>query len=239
MKEEFKNISNLVDKIRGKDISYLSIAENLEHELLPELGLNDEYIHEFPESLHKHCGHGLRSWQYPNQFSKYLIHLSKLNIESYLEIGVRHGGTFIITVEYLNRFKPIKRALGIDIETCPLILEYRKELNPNADFWQIDSTSDKFASFCRYCDNIDLVLIDGDHFIDCVNCDYENINGFAKNIALHDISNEACMGVKEVWDRLKEEKHRYKITEFIEQYPEMSKENHFFFGMGLLENKVR
>jgi len=65
-----------------------------------------------PDELYQFCGRGLHYWQYPNQFSKYLVRLSQFKVESYLEIGVRHGGTFVITVEYLSRFHPLKCAIG-------------------------------------------------------------------------------------------------------------------------------
>jgi hypothetical protein len=34
------------------------------------------------------------------------VELASHRVENYLEIGVRHGGTFVITVEYLSRFHP-------------------------------------------------------------------------------------------------------------------------------------
>jgi hypothetical protein len=44
----------------------------LERRIL-ELGLDDEALAEFPPELHNRCGRGLRIWQYPVQFSKYLV----------------------------------------------------------------------------------------------------------------------------------------------------------------------
>jgi hypothetical protein len=41
-------------------------------------------LNEFPEILHIYCGKGIGIWQYPNQFSKYLNHILKHNIQSYL-----------------------------------------------------------------------------------------------------------------------------------------------------------
>src|SRR5690349_11748985 len=56
--------------IREMDQQQLSRPENIEA-LLLQLGLNDEAMHEIPESLHPYCGQGLRIWQYPNQYSRY------------------------------------------------------------------------------------------------------------------------------------------------------------------------
>src|SRR5438045_1902366 len=97
--EEMKMIDlSYIKLITEKDEKYLEDARLLETDLLPQLGLNNERLNEFPVALYEHTGNGLLYWQYPNQFSKYLVHLSKYKIESYFEIGVRHGGTFIITV---------------------------------------------------------------------------------------------------------------------------------------------
>src|ERR1700753_2886539 len=92
--------------------------------MLPFLGLNDEMIHEYPEELYPWCGYGLKSWQYPNQFAGYLRHLATLDIQTYAEIGARHGGTFIITVEYLKRFGTLRKAAAIDVQESANLHEY-------------------------------------------------------------------------------------------------------------------
>ncbi len=79
---------SLANSIREKGLDCLSDPKKLEFDLLPSLGLNNENLREFPEELYPYCGRGLLHWQYPNQFSKYLVLLSKLRIERYLEIGV-------------------------------------------------------------------------------------------------------------------------------------------------------
>ena len=114
--EKMKMIDlSYVKFIREKDEKYLRDAAMLENKLLPQLGINNERMDEFPPELYDHSGYGLLYWQYPNQFSKYLVQLSKYKIESYFEIGVRHAGTFVITVEYLQKFNKIKKAVGVDI----------------------------------------------------------------------------------------------------------------------------
>ena len=128
---------------RPIDLSYLRFIRNAKREeladaqwleaMLPRLGLNAEWLHQFPSFLYPHTGKGLRHWQYPNQFSRYLAHMAQYNIETYLEIGVRHGGTFVITVEYLNKFHPVQKAVGVDIRPCPGLLDYRKT-QPNVRF---------------------------------------------------------------------------------------------------------
>ena len=237
MMEEFKCLE-LVELIRSKDKDYLSDPSNLEKELLPELGFNDEFIQEYPNHIRKHCGKGLKSWQYPNQFSKYLVHLSKYKIESYLEIGVRHGGTFIITVEYLNKFHPIKKALAVDINECPVITEYNKSYNDKSQFWRTNSLLFKFGGFCNHCDGIDLTMIDGNHEKDVVISDFENAAKMSRMIAIHDMANDACPHVKKLWNDVKNDSSRYNYHEFTDQYSEFKKLKRNYFGMGLLESKV-
>ena len=66
-------------------------------QLLPTFGMNDEILNEMPAEFSEHFGKGVKFWQYPNQFAPYLKHLSTLKIDSYLEVGCRWGGTFILT----------------------------------------------------------------------------------------------------------------------------------------------
>ena len=226
----------LIRLIREKDKEYLSNSVKVESGLLTSLGLNNEFIHEYPSSLHGFCGVGLRSWQYPNQFSKYLVHLSKYKIESYMEVGVRHGGTFIITTEYLNKFHPIKKALAVDINPCPAVNQYRDKYNKSAEFWKINSQSFKFEGFCNHCNGIDLVMIDADHADLCIRKDFANVQKMAKIIALHDISNDACSAVSKLWKELKKDTNRYEVFEFVDQYPCFKGKN--YFGTGVLVSKL-
>src|SRR5207237_4022789 len=111
----------------------LARAEFMEA-LLPLLGLNDEGTSELPPELHAHLG-GLRIWQYPIQFGRYVAHLARLGVRSYLEIGLRHGGSFVATAEYLERFSPLAFAVGVDVIDSPSMAEYRR-INPKAQFWR-------------------------------------------------------------------------------------------------------
>jgi hypothetical protein len=97
-----KKLLAVVERIRNESIEKLSDPAYLEYRLLPELGLNDRHMHQYPEHLHRYCGIGIDSWQYPNQFSKYLCYLSRCEIQNYVEIGCHKGGTFIITCEWVH-----------------------------------------------------------------------------------------------------------------------------------------
>jgi hypothetical protein len=98
-----------IDLIREQSLELLSDPDEVKS-LILELGLTDDSAEEFPVSIKANCGRGLHIMQYPIQFNRYLIDLSKLKINSYLEVGVRHGGTFVTTVEYLNKFHPLNFA---------------------------------------------------------------------------------------------------------------------------------
>jgi hypothetical protein len=222
-----------VTLIRDQDSHYLSNSAKVEL-LMLSLGFNDEGLEEFPESLHPYCGQGLRIWQYPVQFSKYLVALSKLNITSYLELGVRHGGTFVTTVEYLQKFNPIKYAVGVDIIPCPSLLEY-KQINPYAEFAQINTQSNDFKQMLDCYEKFDLVLIDSFHEdVQCRN-EFLSVRNQANIIAFHDIANVNYPGVKKVWDEVKS-LGEYNCSEYTEQYEEIE---HSYMGIGVAVRKNR
>lgn len=97
--------------IRECDIDQLKSVQYVEN-LMLKLGLNSENLEEQPSIVKENTG-GLKIWQYPNQFSKYLTFLGTFDIKSYIEIGCRWGGTFILTVEYLKRLNDIEEALSL------------------------------------------------------------------------------------------------------------------------------
>lgn len=195
-------------------------------------------LHEFPPELYQYCGKGLFHWQYPNQFSKYLTYISKFNVESYMEIGVRWGGTFLITVEYLNKFHPIKKAIGFDIIDCPSIAKY-KELNDKVDYKKMYSNSEEFKEYINSQASFDLVLIDGDHSEKGCMDDFRTIKDKAKVLVFHDIASDVCPGVKNVWNTIKENyKEEYYFKEFKDQYESVRKTMGInFLGIGVAVKK--
>ncbi len=206
----------------------------LEHMLLPRLGLNDEVLREFPANLYKWCGRGLRSWQYPNQFSKYLVYLSQQNICSYAEIGVRHGGTFIITVEYLKRFATVDVAYAIDIESSHAMRAYTAN-HPQVRYDIGSSHTPEIVAVLK-SRNWDLVLIDGDHSeIGCC-ADFESVSQNARLVALHDIYSDSCPGVVSVWRHVCATVRREKIVEFVAQYEDVfDRTGAKFLGLGVVD----
>ena len=100
-------------------------------ELIKKLGFNGEGTEQQPELVKNNLG-GLFIWQYPNQFSKYLCMLRNYNIQSYMEIGCRWGGTFILTFEYLKFFNKMRLGAAVDIIDSPV--EYYCKMTHGAKF---------------------------------------------------------------------------------------------------------
>lgn len=220
-----------VDLIRNKDFKHLlDLAQMIS--LIAELGLNDESIAEFPLNMRSFCGQGLRIWQYPIQFGQYLIDLSQLDICSYMEIGVRHGGSFVATVEYLRRFNPIHRAIAVDIIPCPSLEAYR-HLQPATEFIQINSLSKEFEHMVAQQKPLDLVFIDSFQDEKQYMTEFDTIKSKAKYIAFHDIANIDHPGVKKFWENIKAS-GQYNCREYIDQYPGVLNS---YMGIGLVSLK--
>lgn len=237
------------EKLNPLDLSVINIISNtpvtrltnehfMETELLPRLGFNNENLHEFPEELYPFCGKGLLHWQYPNQFSGYLVLLAKLKPASYLEIGVRHGGTFIITLEYLKKFTPVRNAVAIDLAYPPSIPDYKK-INSAVSFYQMNSQLPVFGDLLMKEKHFDLVFIDGNHEEGACMNDFNKVKDYANMIALHDIASDACPGVKKIWFFIKTNfKNEYLFFEFTKQYESVTeKTRQSFFGIGLAVRK--
>ena len=184
--------------------------------------------------LHRSLGQGLRSWQYPVQLAPYLVLLSGLGIRRYLELGVEHGGTFVLTTEYLSRFDPIERAVAVDLNRLRSAHAYRR-LRPQARFAMVDSGSPEFRTLLGREGPFDLALIDGDHSEHAVRRDWETIRPHARVVAFHDIVDSLSPGVAAVWSEIRE-RHagEYEFHEFTRQYESVrAREGRTFLGLGV------
>lgn len=231
-KKEFILDLNKVQLIKNSSIQDLKNLRYVEN-LIINLGLNKELLDEQPEIVRNNGG-GLLIWQYPNQFSKYLLFLQKQKINSYLEIGCRWGGTFILTNEYLKKFNIIKKSVAIDLLDSP-VKNYCSN-NKETKFIKINSKSEKFKNYIKL-NFFDLILIDGDHSYEAVKSDYELIKDSSKIIVFHDVVNNNSPGTVKFWNEIKENKNYYSY-EFIEQYEEIyAHTGKKFLGLGLIIKK--
>jgi cephalosporin hydroxylase len=223
-----------IDLIQQSPKEYLTNFRYVE-KLIPKLGFNTEILREQP-SIVKENGGGLLIWQYPNQFSKYLCLLSTLNISSYLEIGCRWGGTFVLTTEYLKRFRHINKSVAVDIIDST-VTDYCS-INNNAQFIKMNSQSEEFENYIKN-NKFDLIFIDGDHSYSGVKNDFEKSANSGKVFVFHDIVNDACSGVSQFWNELKNQYSEvFDFFEFTEQYKEIyDATSQKFLGIGVAIKK--
>ncbi len=222
-----------IDLIKNSTIEQLKNQNHLES-LIIKLGLNNENSVELPKIVTENSG-GLLIWQYPNQFSKYLLLLQKQKINSYIEIGCRWGGTFVLTTEYLKMFNNINKSVAVDIIASP-VKDYC--INNNHLFIRINSQSNEFKRYISK-NMFDLIFIDGDHSYQGIKNDYEISKNSGKIFVFHDIVSDVCQGVVQFWNELKiYEKNNYDFFEFTEQYQEVwDNTNKKFLGIGVAIKK--
>ena len=223
-----------VQLIKESDLNDLKNSDYLEG-LIVNLGFNTEILREQPQIV-KDNGGGLLIWQYPNQFSKYLCLLNAQNVSSYIEIGCRWGGTFVLTNEYLKRFNNVTKSVAVDIIDSP-VLNYCM-LNNETQFIKVNSQSQEFAGYMKN-NKFDLIFIDGDHSYEGVKSDYEICKNSGKIYVFHDIVNSVCPGVVTFWNELKiNEQNAYDFYEFTEQYEDVWNDTHqTFLGIGVAIKK--
>jgi hypothetical protein len=213
----------------------------LEHVFIPELGLNDEALNEQPAELSQYFGKGLHLWQYPNQLSRYLVWLASnaTDISSYLEIGCRWGGTFILISEWLRKMSPrFKTAIAIDpVGLTPFIEEYFAALTDSKVtpiFSKQLSTSSAFAELVATL-KPELVFVDGDHTLKGALSDHLLARQYARIVVHHDITSQVCLDTTLLWRALREmEQPRFEVTEFTDQYNSVAGS---FLGIGVLKRR--
>lgn len=226
----------IIDLLRSSNLDDLRNHEYLEKVLLPKFGLDPFIDNFYPTDLRQFCGKGFMSCQMPNQLAKYLAFLSELNIDSYLEIGVAMGGTFIITLEYLRRFNPEVFGLAVDMNPPSENMIWYGEHSENCSYL-VANTTDLIAHNTIASRKWGLALIDGDHSEEGCWRDYTMVKEYARYVAFHDITNDVCPGVGAVWNRLTDSFPTSRYRQFTQQYSSFIKTTNYtnIMGLGVLE----
>ena len=201
---------------------------------LPTLGISADFAPVLPAPLRAHAGEGVEAGQYPNQFAPYLAFVGGLRISSYIEIGVDHGGTFLITTAYLNRRHPVERAVAVDRFEVPALRDGRSAAR-TTDVLKLDSASKRFARYLAEAGPFDLALIDADHSESRCRADFELLSRRARVIALHDIVGANTPGVRAVWKWIRTTRaSEYDLHEFTAQYAEVERAtSERYMGIGV------
>jgi hypothetical protein len=229
------SVDRAIDLIRAVPQSRCLDVDYLEHELIPALGLNNEQLQSQPTELAAHYGKGLHLWQYPNQLARFLVWLAfnANDMRSYMEVGCRWGGTFIVLTEWLRRIgAPLEFAVAVDpIAPTPFIKRYREAADFPVVYLQMLSTSRPFLDYARSA-KPEVVFIDGDHRMAGVMTDHANARKYAKIIVHHDISSDACRDTTLFWQYLKLTEDRFESVDFTQQYESVRGS---FLGIGALK----
>jgi hypothetical protein len=222
-----------------KNFDFKSASQKEIEEALPSFGMNNEYLSEMPKIFEPYFGWGIKFWQYPNQFSKLLCFLKDKEIDSYFEIGVRYGGTFIVINELLLKYQPFLESHALDVIPASDILDTYQKKYRDIRFWyhQLESQSPflferiEGGDFILPYKKLDLIFIDACHSYQCIKRDYYTALMFGpKYIIFHDIVNGGTKGAKMAWNEIK--RHHKKTYEFIDQYDGM---NGSYLGIGVVE----
>lgn len=240
-REHFSKIASNVDifmeQFQATPDNLLFDVDYLEKFVLEHIGLNNESLGELAPELKEYFGTGLYIWQNPKQFARYMLWLlnNAKNCASYLEIGSRWGGTFIVTCEVLRRINSnFKCAIAADlINKTPFIERYEaivKNKGVDIIYYKGSSTSDEFVKLAKET-KPDMSLIDGDHRIVGALQDHMLIRQLSKIIVHHDACADTCPETTLLWNSLKQLEVGMKFTEFFEQYPSLRGN---YFGIGVL-----
>ncbi|MGY3535115.1 hypothetical protein [Bradyrhizobium sp. USDA 4452] len=235
-------MSEAVVAIAGLSAAQRADVDFLEREFIPALGLNDESLREQPSELSASFGKGLHLWQYPSQLAPYLAWLSRnaSGISSFMEIGCRWGGMFILVSEWLrNSGAELRTIVALDpIDPTPFITTYFDLLRARAEiepvYLQAYSNAPDVSAYVD-CVKPDFVYIDGDHSLRGAMLDHLMVRSHARIIVHHDIHSQACPDTTLLWTALKQfEAPSFDTFEFTSQYPSV---NGSFLGIGAMKRR--
>ena len=234
-----KHTNNHVEKIKQNIAQYY--CDDLIQMDLPTLEnwIRNEAGSQQPDCFYCNTSGNLQLQQIPEEYSKFLNFIKDKKINSYLELGVGNGGSFLISSIFLQ--KTATRLHCVDSiaerdshvkqteEKIMSKINILKRLFTSKDIQFFNSTTDTF--FTRNNTMYDCIFIDADHTYDGVKNDYINAIKFINKggyIIFHDIANKGT-GVNELWEEIKNE---YLYTEFKHKYNEVDFYN---CGIGIIQ----
>jgi len=213
-----KKLSVALDRIAIAKLDDLRKVDFVES-LIRQIGLaNDKRnIYGDDEAYMNPVPRGL--WQIPRQLAEFAVFLSYQKIGSFLEIGTYTGYTFAFLMAYLARFNP--NLSGITVDVCDYGHHaYLKSVEPllkgRLDARFVIGRSRDFVTR-----GFDFCFIDGDHSLNGVRADFDNVGRNAKICAFHDI-NDAIVegwpgndgGVPRFWRQFKTWHNDWDFSEF-------------------------
>jgi hypothetical protein len=126
----------------------------------------------------------LQAVQEPTELAPFLVQLSKLEIQSYLEIGLFRGGLFFIVDSYLRACVPgFERSVGYDRENNVAGWREYKRRWPSTGLRIKPSEQMTLGDECFH-----LSMVDGDHSRSAVGRDFEKVRHNSRFVAFHDIA---------------------------------------------------
>ena len=220
----YMSIIQIIKKIQNNQDTSISGY----HNLILELGLNNEYLHEQPQELSEYFGKGLKLWQYPDQLATFANYISNIKVSSYLEIGCRYGGTFIFISEILKKNNQNINLYACDIIKMSPFLKQYIQIQP---FEYLQTESSKLD----LVESPEFVFIDGEHAYDFVKSDFNLFSDKkeTKYFMFHDIDSKSCPGTVQFWKEIQNDT-RFNTIEFCDQYGSV---NGHFLGIGLAIRK--
>lgn len=144
------------------------------------------------------------AWQTPIQFAAFLIHLSRAQVKTYLDIGCLTGYTITLAAAYLKRFG-LETVHAVDVvrkcneETQELWRHH--EIPITYSVWKAGLHGSEAQTILLPC--YDIAFIDGDHSYPCVKRDFTFMKSRARRICFHDINDRICTDVVAFWKELR------------------------------------
>ena len=136
--------------------------------------------------------------QSPPELASFLGVISQHKILSFVNVGTFSGLVFYLIARWLTKLNGPIRAVTID--PGPQFHEYEEAKQNLPGIESVVGTS-----FDLRCQAFDLCFIDGNHYYEWVDNDFNNLGIYSKICAFHDVTNSRKWegGPKRHWDNMK------------------------------------